>query len=636
MTGGMPHSSPTDYRTLVGALQYLSLTRPDISFTVNRLSQFMHAPTSIHWTALKWLLRYLHGTMHHGILSKRKSPLTLHAFTDADWAVQWLTSLLSELGFSSSTTPTIYCDNLSATSYSKNPVFHSRMKHLALDFHFVREKDHQGTLRVQHINSDDQLADALTKPLLKPRCKDNFLNIGCNDDDLKSDNEEDNDSEEENGKEFGSEEEIDDGQASNITDLGNEAGKHFPIHDPSVKWSKMKPILGERYESAHQVNPEAYQHLMERDPKTWSKAFFRTDVACEAVENGIAECFNAIFLEARKKPLLAMLEEIRFYNMAQKALKWETAVCPAATKKMLKFGEDIRFYNMAQKALKWETAVCPAATKKMLKFGEDIRNWYVNPSGPSVFEARNGYEAYVVDLQQHNCLQRGHNKVSCKNPTVIPEPQPKKRMGRPIVEPDIYHWTRGGGRGGRGRRGSRGGGISGTGGGTGGGTSGGTGGGIGGGTSGGTGGAGNGQGIEPQDLKQLYIEVKYLVMSGYTNDEIKTCMGLTQEELDQVLNYQNNIDEEIIPMEDQVKEAATGLESQDATGLESQDADEVGPQVEVAMDLNNQADEVGPQVEHQVRAVPRTRKPSQRIINRKLAKKMGGVGSSAANSLDLD
>ena len=89
-------------------------------------------------------------------------------------------------------------------------------------------------------------------------------------------------------------------------------------------------------------------------------------------------------------------------------------------------------------------------------------------------------------------------------------------------------------------------------------------------------------------------------------------------------------------MEDQVKEAATGLESQDATGLESQDADEVGPQVEAAMDLNNQADEVGPQVEHQVRTVPRTRKPSERIVNRKLAKNMGGVGSSASNSLDLD
>ncbi|KAL4583607.1 hypothetical protein LXL04_008185 [Taraxacum kok-saghyz] len=85
------------------------------------------------------------------------------------------------------------------------------------------------------------------------RCKDNFQNIGCNDDDLKSDNEEDNNGEEENVEEFGSEEEIDDGQASNIPDLGNEAGKYFPIHDPSVKWSKMKPILGERYGSAHQL-----------------------------------------------------------------------------------------------------------------------------------------------------------------------------------------------------------------------------------------------------------------------------------------------------------------------------------------------------------------------------------------------
>ncbi|KAL4580576.1 hypothetical protein LXL04_016775 [Taraxacum kok-saghyz] len=87
----------------------------------------------------------------------------------------------------------------------------------------------------------------------KERCKYNFLNIGCNDDDLKSDNEEDNNGEEENGEEFGSKEEINDGQASNIRDLGNEAGKHFPIHDPSVKWSKIKPILGERYESAHQL-----------------------------------------------------------------------------------------------------------------------------------------------------------------------------------------------------------------------------------------------------------------------------------------------------------------------------------------------------------------------------------------------
>ncbi|KAD6795364.1 hypothetical protein E3N88_06260 [Mikania micrantha] len=83
---GTPLSSPTEYRALVGALQYLSLTRPDVAFTVNKLSQFMHTPTDIHFTALKRLLRYLHGTMHHGLLIRRHSPLLLHAFTDADWA----------------------------------------------------------------------------------------------------------------------------------------------------------------------------------------------------------------------------------------------------------------------------------------------------------------------------------------------------------------------------------------------------------------------------------------------------------------------------------------------------------------------------------------------------------------------
>lgn len=61
-----PLSDPTEYRTLVGNLQYLSLTRPDISYSVNKLSQFMYRPTTKHWSALKRILRYLSGTHTQG------------------------------------------------------------------------------------------------------------------------------------------------------------------------------------------------------------------------------------------------------------------------------------------------------------------------------------------------------------------------------------------------------------------------------------------------------------------------------------------------------------------------------------------------------------------------------------------
>ena len=89
---GSPLSDPTEYRILVGNLQYLSLTRPDISFAVNKMSQFIHQPTYEHWTLVKRILRYLNGTVNDGLLLHRTSPLSLHAFSDsihafsdADW-----------------------------------------------------------------------------------------------------------------------------------------------------------------------------------------------------------------------------------------------------------------------------------------------------------------------------------------------------------------------------------------------------------------------------------------------------------------------------------------------------------------------------------------------------------------------
>ena len=227
LTSGSVMDDPTRYRMAVGSLQYLSLTRPHISFAVNKLSQYMHQPTTEHWTAVKRVLRYLSGTRSHGItFSSRHNP-TLHAFTDADWAgnrddytstgayivylgshpvawsskkqtgvarssteaeyrsvastaaeLCWITSLLHELGIPVSQTPAIYCDNMGAMYLAANPVFHSRMKHLALDYHFVRHQVQTGVVRVSHVSTHDQLADALTKPLSRPRFEGLCIKIG--------------------------------------------------------------------------------------------------------------------------------------------------------------------------------------------------------------------------------------------------------------------------------------------------------------------------------------------------------------------------------------------------------------------------------------------------------------------------
>lgn len=75
---------PKEYRTVIGTLQYLAFTRPYIAYAVNRLSQYMHCPTDLHWQGAKRILRYLAGTTSHGILLRVDSPLTLHAFSDAD------------------------------------------------------------------------------------------------------------------------------------------------------------------------------------------------------------------------------------------------------------------------------------------------------------------------------------------------------------------------------------------------------------------------------------------------------------------------------------------------------------------------------------------------------------------------
>jgi len=82
-----PFSDPTRFRQIMGALQYLTFTRPDICFVVNRFYQFMHAPTDSYWAVVKRILRYLKGTTSYGFHITRGTSFALHGFTNVDWAV---------------------------------------------------------------------------------------------------------------------------------------------------------------------------------------------------------------------------------------------------------------------------------------------------------------------------------------------------------------------------------------------------------------------------------------------------------------------------------------------------------------------------------------------------------------------
>ncbi|XP_019085373.1 PREDICTED: uncharacterized protein LOC109126329 [Camelina sativa] len=85
LESGSPLPDPKESRVVIKSLQYLSFTPPDIAFAVNKLSQFMHQLTDKNWQAAKHVLRYLAGMRSHGIFLKADDPLTIHAFSDADW-----------------------------------------------------------------------------------------------------------------------------------------------------------------------------------------------------------------------------------------------------------------------------------------------------------------------------------------------------------------------------------------------------------------------------------------------------------------------------------------------------------------------------------------------------------------------
>ncbi|XP_019175576.1 PREDICTED: uncharacterized protein LOC109170893 [Ipomoea nil] len=82
----VPYADPTLYRSLAGALQYLTITRPDLSYAVNLLCQHIHAPTTTDLAYLKRVLRYVKGTLNLGLRMSRSTSMDIHAYSDLDWA----------------------------------------------------------------------------------------------------------------------------------------------------------------------------------------------------------------------------------------------------------------------------------------------------------------------------------------------------------------------------------------------------------------------------------------------------------------------------------------------------------------------------------------------------------------------
>lgn len=193
---------------------YLTATRPDITYSVSLISRFMESSRIDHWEAGKRILRFVKGSIDHGITYSRTKDFKLKGFSDSDFGgnlddsrstagyvfnmgtgvvswqskkqnvvalstaeaeymslsiagcqALWIRSILKELGIPQEDPTMIYCDNRSAIALTKNPVFHGKSKHIRIKYHFIRELVNNREIEVGFCNTKEQLADTFTKAL---------------------------------------------------------------------------------------------------------------------------------------------------------------------------------------------------------------------------------------------------------------------------------------------------------------------------------------------------------------------------------------------------------------------------------------------------------------------------------------
>eukprot|EP00253_Pinus_taeda_P013194 PITA_13194 len=137
---------------------------------VGIVGRFQANPKETYLQAVKRIFKYLQGTQNYGLWYPRDTDLTLHAYTDADWAEAWMTGraqVVTLQDFQINCTPpvSILCDNTSAISISKNPVMHSKTKHIPIKYNFLREQVLEQKVKLEYVPSKEQVADILIKPL---------------------------------------------------------------------------------------------------------------------------------------------------------------------------------------------------------------------------------------------------------------------------------------------------------------------------------------------------------------------------------------------------------------------------------------------------------------------------------------